>query len=78
MSGIIADDTLDVCGECCPYPLLLTKKKVEALRSGEILHIVADDPVAPQNIDGWAKKAGHKLLAVKQDGKIYNVYVRRA
>ncbi|HEX7576057.1 MAG TPA: sulfurtransferase TusA family protein [Candidatus Methanoperedens sp.] len=78
MSEIISDDILDVRGECCPYPLILTKKKVEALKSGEILHIVADDPVAPQNIDAWAKKAGHKLLAVKQDGKIYNVFVRRA
>jgi len=78
MSEIISDDTLDVCGECCPYPLILTKKRVEALKPGEVLHIVADDPVAPQNIDAWAKKAGHKLLAVKQDGKIYNVFVRRA
>jgi tRNA 2-thiouridine synthesizing protein A len=78
MSDIISDDTLDVRGECCPYPLLLTKKRVEQLKSGEILHIVADDPVAPQNIDAWAKKSGHKLIAVRQDGKIYNVFVQRA
>jgi tRNA 2-thiouridine synthesizing protein A len=78
MTEIIPDDKLDVCGECCPYPLILTKKRLEQLKSGEILHIVADDPVAPQNIDAWAKKLGHKLLAVRQDGKIFNVYVRRA
>jgi tRNA 2-thiouridine synthesizing protein A len=78
MSEIIPDDKLDVCGECCPYPLLLTKKRLEQLKSGEILHIVADDPVAPQNIDAYAKKLGHKLLAVRQEGKIYNVFVQRA
>ena len=77
MSEIVPDDTLDVRGECCPYPLILTKKRVEQLKTGEILHIIADDPVAPQNIDAWAKKSGNKLLAVRQDGKIFNVFVQR-
>jgi tRNA 2-thiouridine synthesizing protein A len=77
MTEIVADGTLDVRGECCPYPLLRTKKQVEALKSGEILHIIADDPVAPQNIDAWAKKSGNKLLAIKQEGNIYNIYVQR-
>ncbi len=78
MSEIIPDDTLDVRGECCPYPLILTKKRVEALKSGEILKITADDPVAPQNIDSWAKKSGHKLLAVKQEGKVFSIFVQRS
>ncbi len=77
MNEIIADETLDVRGECCPYPLLRTKKQVEQLKHGEILHIIADDPVAPQNIDSWAKKSGNKLLAVKQEGTIFNIYVQR-
>ncbi|MCX9013901.1 MAG: sulfurtransferase TusA family protein [Candidatus Methanoperedens sp.] len=78
MSEIIPDETLDVRGECCPYPLILTKKKVEKLESGEILHIIADDAVAPQNIDSWVKKSGDKLLAVEKDGNIYNIYVQKA
>ncbi len=77
MNGIIPDDRLDVRGECCPYPLILTKKKVEQLKSGEILKIIADDPVAPQNIDNWSKKSGNKLLAVRQEGNIYNIFVQR-
>ena len=77
MSEIILDETLDVRGECCPYPLLLTKKQVEQLDSGEILHIIADDPVAPQNVDAWVKKSGNKLLAVEKDGNTYNIYVRK-
>lgn len=77
MAEIVADETLDVRGECCPYPLILTKKRVEQLKSGEVLQIIADDPVAPQNIDAWAKKSGNKLLAVKQEGKIFNIFVQR-
>lgn len=78
MSEIIPDDTLDVRGECCPYPLILTKKRVEKLESGEILHIIADDAVAPQNIDAWVKKSGDKLLAVEKQDNIYNIYVQKA
>lgn len=77
MTDIIPDDTLDVQGECCPYPLIRTKKTVEQLKSGEILEIIADDPVAPQNIDAWAKKSGNKLLAVEKEGNIFKVYVKR-
>ncbi|VVB84487.1 Sulfurtransferase TusA [uncultured archaeon] len=77
MADIIPDERLDVRGECCPYPLILTKKKVESLKSGEILEITADDPVAPQNIDSWAKKSGNKLLSVKQEGNIFVILVKR-
>ncbi len=77
MTEPIPDETLDVRGECCPYPLILTKKKVEQLKSGEILEVIADDPVAPQNIDSWAKKSGNKLLSVKQEGKIFKILVKR-
>jgi tRNA 2-thiouridine synthesizing protein A len=77
MTEIVPDDTLDVRGECCPYPLILTKKRVEKMKSGEILKITADDPVAPQNIDSWTKKSGNRLLAVKQEDNIFNIYVQR-
>lgn len=77
MTEIVPDETLDVRGECCPYPLILTKKKVESLKSGEILEITADDPVAPQNIDAWSKKSGNKLLSVKQEGNIFRILVQR-
>ncbi len=77
MADIIPDETLDVRGECCPYPLILTKKKVEQMKSGQIPEIIADDPVCPQNVDSWTKKSGNKLLAVKQEGKIFNIFVQR-
>lgn len=77
MTEIIPDETLDVCGEACPYPFIRTKKQVEQLKSGEVMMVITDDPVAPQNIDAWVKKSGNKLLAVKQQGKIFNIYVQR-
>ncbi len=78
MTEIIHDYTLDVGAECCPYPLILTKKRVEQLKSGEILLVIARDSVAPQNIDAWAKKSGNKVLAVRQEGDTFYIYVQRS
>lgn len=78
MTEIVADTELDVRGECCPYPLVKTKKKVDSLQSGEILRVVADDPVAPQNIDSWCKKSGNKLLSVEQAGDEYVIFVEKS
>ena len=33
------NDTLDVLGRVCPYPLVLTKKKMEKMTSGQILKV---------------------------------------
>ena len=64
--------------QCCPYPLVRTKKQVDALEPGEILKVIADDPVAPQNIDQWSRKSGNKLLAVEQQDGEYLIYVEKA
>ncbi len=77
MSEIVADYTLDVRGECCPYPLIRTKKQVESIQRGEIVKIIANDPVAPQNIDSWAKKSGNKLLLVEKEGENFIIYIER-
>lgn len=77
MTNITPDLILDVRGECCPYPLIRTKKQVDQLQRGEVLKVIADDPVAPQNIGAWAKKSGNKLLMVEQDGKTFNIYVEK-
>lgn len=78
MTDIVADYELDVRGECCPYPLVRTKKQVDALEPGEILKVIADDPVAPQNIDQWSRKSGNKLLAVEQQDGEYLIFVEKA
>lgn len=77
VTDIVADFELDVRGECCPYPLVRTKKQVDSLAPGEILKIVADDPVAPQNIDQWSKKSGNKLLSVEQQDGEYIIFVEK-
>ncbi len=75
--AIAHDFELDVRGEACPYPLIKTKQQVDRLQKGELLKVLASDPVAPQNIDAWAKKSGNELVEVEANNGTYHVFVRK-
>ncbi len=50
---------LDVLGRVCPYPLVLSKKAVEKLDSGQILKVLCDAPAsAEDSLPRWAEKNG--------------------
>jgi tRNA 2-thiouridine synthesizing protein A len=76
--AIVHDFELDVRGEACPYPLLRTKQQVDKLQKGQVLKVLANDPVAPQNIDSWAKKSGNELLEVEVIKGNYTIFVRKS
>jgi len=76
--AIVHDFELDVRGEACPYPLIRTKQQVDKLQKGQVLKVLANDPVAPQNIDAWAKKSGNELLEVEVIKGNYSIFVRKS
>ena len=76
-NDIVADDSLDAIGLYCPVPLYQAKKRIDALKVGQILEIIADDPSAEPDFKGWTRTTGHKLLKiVKDDDKLF-IYVRK-
>jgi len=59
---------LDVRGEICPYPLVLTKRELAKLKVGERLEVVFDYPLSLETIPRWAESEGHKVIKVEQTG----------
>ncbi|WP_445476084.1 sulfurtransferase TusA family protein [Methanococcoides methylutens] len=78
MDKIIADFELDVRGQCCPYPLIRTKETMDNLETDEVLLVIANESMTPQNIATWTKKTGNVLLAVEEKEGIFYIYVRKA
>lgn len=69
--------TLDTLGRVCPYPLLLTKKAVEKLGSGQILKVLCDAPAsAEDSIPRYAEKAGMTLESVKLADK-WEIFIKK-
>ena len=54
--------TLDQKGLLCPLPIINTAKEIAKLSSGQILKVIATDPGAPIDFEGWAHTTGNILL----------------
>ena len=64
--------TLDTLGRVCPYPLVLTKKAIEKLKSGDLLKVLCDAPASAEDtIPRWAEKQGFGFESKKLEDKGY-------
>lgn len=69
--------TVDTLGRVCPYPLLLTKKALEKLGSGQLLKVLCDAPAsAEDSIPRYAEKQGYTMETVKLDDK-WELYIKK-
>jgi TusA-related sulfurtransferase len=64
----MASYSLDVTGEICPYPLILTRKQMATLQPGDQLAVTVDYAKSAEDIPRWAKEEGHTILAVQERG----------
>ena len=70
--------TLDTLGRVCPYPLLLTKKAVEKLSSGQVLKVLCDAPAsAEDSIPRFCEKSGLAFESVKLDDK-WELFIKKS
>jgi tRNA 2-thiouridine synthesizing protein A len=72
--------TLDTLGRVCPYPLLLTKKALEKLASGQVLKVLCDAPAsAEDSIPRFAEKQGYSFEAVKfEDKGMWELFIKKS
>ncbi|MCL4339995.1 MAG: sulfurtransferase TusA family protein [Nitrososphaerota archaeon] len=58
--------TLDLKGYSCPYPQLLTMKKLKELSSRDVLEVVLDSPPSLTTIQGIAKRDGLRQISIEE------------
>jgi len=69
--------SLDCIGLYCPEPLFQTREAMDALAIGETLEVLADDPAAEEDLARFAKRAGHELIAVDDQGDYKRFLIRK-
>lgn len=66
----MTDHELDAQGLLCPLPVLKARKRLESLKSGETLRLIATDPVSVIDVPHFCNEQGHELLSHKaEDGR---------
>jgi tRNA 2-thiouridine synthesizing protein A len=70
-------ETLDCIGLLCPEPLFQTREAMDALDEGEVLELFADDPAAEEDITRFAKRAGHEIVSIDDQGEHKRFLIRK-
>jgi tRNA 2-thiouridine synthesizing protein A len=75
--GHDSEEVMDLQGLLCPLPVLKARKRLEAMQSGEVLAVVASDPMAAIDIPHFCQEQGHELLSQSRDGGRLEFKIRR-
>ena len=73
----MANDLLDVRRKACPIPVLLTKRKLESMKEGEVLQVVGDYPQTRENILKMVKRTQNKVLDVEEAKGSFRITIRK-
>jgi tRNA 2-thiouridine synthesizing protein A len=73
-----SEATIDVTGLLCPLPVLKARKRLGEMGSGQVLKVLASDPMAAIDMPHFCAEQGHKLIESARDGGILIFRIRRA
>ena len=77
MSDITPTQELDCRKMNCPLPVLKIKEAMEALKSGDVLKVVATDPGSVADMAAFSRSTGHEILDQSEGGGEFVFYLRR-
>lgn len=75
---IHVDRVLDVTGLACPLPLLKTKAALAKMQSGEVLHVIATDPLAVLDFRAFFERTEHQILHLIETKGQSEFFIRKA
>ncbi len=73
----MADVTLDAKGKKCPMPVLLAKKELTKMTSGQVLEVIVDDRGALKDIPALVNKLGDIVLDTKEEGSVITFHIKK-
>ncbi|WP_138468690.1 sulfurtransferase TusA family protein [Poseidonocella sp. HB161398] len=71
------DLTVDALGLRCPLPVLRARKRLEALAPGQVLCLLADDPMAAIDLPHFCAQAGHEFLSGEETAEGLRLLLRK-
>lgn len=72
-----ADETLDLTGLNCPVPILKTKVALNRLKEGQVLRVLATDPLAVVDFRAFCARGRHELVQLSEQAGVYIFWIRK-
>jgi tRNA 2-thiouridine synthesizing protein A len=70
-------EKLDVRGKMCPLPVAFTKRKLDAMASGQLLEVTGEGELEFDNVQRWVKNQGHEVVEASRSGGEFKVLVKK-
>ena len=59
---------VDALGTWCPVPIHLIDRAARRCAPGEVIELLADDPLIAVDLPAWCHSSGNELLELRRDG----------
>lgn len=71
-------DKIDALGLLCPLPVLKLRKRIKALKPGDVIELKADDPAAVVDVPHFCSETGHTLIDTLEETEFMLFRVQKA
>lgn len=75
--SVKADQTLDLKGLKCPLPALLAKRAIVRSAYGNVIEVIADDPLAHIDVPHMCRNENIEVLDQERNGDVVRLWLRR-
>ena len=62
---------VDALGTWCPVPIHLIERATRRAAPGDVIELIADDPLIEVDLPAWCHASGNELLELRRDGDDY-------
>ncbi len=69
--------TVDARGHRCPTPTLRLRRALAAAAPGEVVELIADDPMARIDVPHFAREGGHALVDIADQAGVIRFRVKK-
>ena len=76
--NIQVDKVLDATGLNCPLPILKTKVELARMQTGQVLHVLATDPLAPLDFRAFCLRTEHEMVHWSETDTQSEFFIRKA
>ncbi len=68
---------MDVRGKMCPLPVAFTKRKLDAMASGQLLEVIGEGELEFDSIQRWVKNHGHTLVEASKSDLGFKLLIKK-
>ena len=76
--GFKADEVVDAQGLFCPMPAVKLKMKLEMVKAGQVIELIATDPAAREDIPAWSEATGQELLGFEETQGVWHFFIKKS